>query len=177
MLFEIEKFWDGTPCPDGRLHGTIQISREQNGLRLTAELPNQTNPNNPSAPSGTRVDGLWEYDVVECFLVGKEKYLEVELGAAGHFLVFSFKAPRERDDAYVNFSPEITYCSDCGGDRWQSSILIPWEMVPAGVHSINNYVIVGPHESRRYLCWSPLPGKEPDFHQPSRFPACSIEEF
>ena len=48
----------------------------------------------PDAPRGARVANLWEYDVVECFLVGPDgRYLELELGAGGHFLALLFDAP------------------------------------------------------------------------------------
>src|SRR5438093_12450597 len=86
--------WDGTSCTDARLHGLVTLSVADAGLRITASLPQQDRPHIPAAPPCSRVANLWEYDVVECFVVGAEHYLEVELGAGGEFLVRAFARPR-----------------------------------------------------------------------------------
>ncbi len=163
-MFRITTYWDGTPCNDLRLHGEVGLTAESEGLRITASLPHQTTPKIPNVAAGLRVANLWEYDVVECFLVGAEKYLEVELGAGGHFLVLDFTAPRVRANEYETFVPELSFTPNAGQGRWQSSIVIPWDMVPTGLHAANAFVIVGEH----YLCATPLPGTL-DFHQPDRF--------
>jgi hypothetical protein len=117
------------------------------------------------------VANLWEYDTVECFVAGVESYLEVELGAGGHFLVLDFTAPRVRCNAYEAFVPRLSFapCLE-GKPAWRSSILIPWSMVPVPVQSVNAYVISRHH----YLCYHPLPGPKPDFHQPERFPSVRL---
>lgn len=175
-MYAIKTFWDGTPCRNPLLQGFVDLMREEQGLRITASLPHQPGPHVPKAEIFTRVANLWEYDVVECFLVGEEKYLEVELGAGGHFLVLDFTAPRVRDNEYVDFVPDMEYDRDAGGapeqghGRWKSSIVIPWDMVPKGLKAMNAFVIV----RENYVCHSPLPGPEADFHQPERFPAFTI---
>jgi len=118
------------------------------------------------------VANLWEYDVVECFVTGAEAYLEVELGAGGHFLVLDFAVPRVRRNAYETFVPRLTFepCLE-GKPTWRASILIPWPMVPRRVQGVNAYVISHDH----YLCYHPLPGLGPDFHQPERFPQVRLE--
>ena len=64
----------------------------------------------PPQPPHTRVADLYEYDVVECFLVGEGgRYLEVELGAGGHFLVLSFDAPRVLADAHEDLDPVLRF--------------------------------------------------------------------
>lgn len=166
-MFTIKTFWDGTPCTDPSLHGTIDVQATTHGIRLTATLPHQARPHVPHAEPLTRVANLWEYDVVECFLVGKEKYLEVELGAGGHFLILDFTAPRVRGNEYVDFLPDMEFDPNAGDGRWKSSILIPWDMVPKGLKAMNAFVIVRDN----YLCYSALPGLQPDFHQPDRFPS------
>lgn len=161
----INTYWDGTPCDDPILHGTVDIAKVARGLRVTATLPHQAAPRVPDAPAGTRVANLWEYDVVECFLVGAHKYLEIELGAGGNFLLLDFTAPRVRDREYEHVIPELGYEKDAGNGRWRASLVVPWDMVPEGLKAMNAFVIVGDH----YLCMSPLPGAQPDFHQPDRF--------
>ena len=60
-------------------------------------MAHQRAPRIPDAPRGARVEGLWEYDVVECFVVGADgRYFELELGAGGHYLALAFDAPRRR---------------------------------------------------------------------------------
>lgn len=166
-MFSIKKFWDGTPCENPLLQGTVEIEAWTSGMKIVATLPHQPKPNVPDAPAMTRVANLWEYDVVECFLVGDDKYLEVELGAGGHFLVLDFTAPRVRDNDYEFFQPEMEYEPNAEGGRWKASIKIPWDMVPKGLKAMNAFVIVG----ENYLCYHPLPGPKADFHQPDRFPS------
>ena len=167
LVLPIATYWDGRPCDNTRLHGVVTLGSEADGLCITASLPHQESPCVPAAPPRTRVANLWEYDVVECFVAGAEGYLEVELGAAGHFLVLDFASPRVRRNAYETFVPRLTFepCLE-GEPAWRSSILIPWSMVPMHVQGVNAYVISHDH----YLCYHPLPGPRPDFHQPERFP-------
>ncbi len=163
--FEIKTYWDGRACEDEKLWGTVDLEGTEEGLKMTATLPWQDMPKVPEVEEGERVANLWEYDVVECFLVGKEKYLEVELGAGGHWLVLDFTAPRVRDNAYEDFLPTLEFKRNVGDGRWESTIIIPWEMVPEGLRTANAFVIVG----ENYLCATPLPGEKADFHQPGKF--------
>jgi hypothetical protein len=146
----------------------VALDRSDEGLVITASLPHQSPATIPDAPSGTRVANLWEYDVVECFLAGESTYLEVELGAGGHFLVLDFSAPRVRRREYADFLPRLAFAGS--GERWTSTIVIPWEMVPEGPRAANAFVIVRDH----LLAYHPTPGAAPDFHQPSTFPAVSL---
>jgi hypothetical protein len=173
LVLPIVTYWDGTPCTNARLHGGVTLGAEGEGLCITASLSHQECPCVPATPPRTRVANLWEYDVVECFVVGAECYLEVELGAGGHFLVLNFAAPRVCRNAYEAFVPRMTFepCQE-GKPAWRSSILIPWPMVPMHVQGVNAYVISGHH----YLCYHPLPGPKPDFHQPERFPYVRLED-
>lgn len=168
MELAIDRYWDGRPCHDARLHGRVRLEPSDAGLVITASLPHQSPATIPDAPPGTRVANLWEYDVVECFLAGEATYLEVELGAGGHFLVLDFSAPRVRRKEYAEFVPRLTF--GASDDRWTSTIVIPWEMVPAGLKALNAFVIVRDH----LLAYHPTPGEAPDFHQPSTFPAVSL---
>jgi hypothetical protein len=167
----IEREWDGAPCADARLHGEVMLSLRPGGLEIRASLPHQETPRVPSAPPGTRVADLYEYDVVECFLVGEGgRYLEVELGAGGHFLALSFDAPRVLADAHEDLGPELHF--ERGTQRWRSTLQLPAELLPPGICAVNAFVIAGGH----HLAWHPLPGPraDPDFHQPDRFPPISL---
>ena len=172
LVLPIMTYWDGTPCDNTRLHGVVTLCTEAGGLCITASLPHHASPCIPAAPPRTRVANLWEYDVVECFVAGAESYLEVELGAGGHFLVLEFSVPRVCRSAYETFVPRLTFepCLE-GKPAWRSSILIPWSMVPRHVQGVNACVSSHDH----YLCYHPLPGPRPDFHQPARFPRARLE--
>jgi len=168
MELTIDRYWDGRPCHDARLHGKVRLEASDDGLVIAASLPHQSQPNIPDAAVGSRVANLWEYDVVECFLVGESAYLEIELGAGGHFLALDFVAPRVRRNEYADFVPRLTF--DVSGERWTSTIVIPWDMVPPGLKAINAFVIV----RDLFLAHHPTPGAAADFHQPSTFPSISL---
>ena len=168
MELTIDRYWDGKPCPDARLHGQVRLETSDAGLVITASLPHQSPPNIPDAAVGSRVANLWEYDVVECFLVGDSTYLEIELGAGGHFLALDFSAPRVRRNEYADFVPRLTF--KASGERWTSTIIVPWPMVPQGLKALNAFVIV----RDRFLAYHPTPGAAADFHQPSTFPSVSL---
>lgn len=165
--------WDGTPNQDPLLQGQVTVSAQDSGLELCMSLPHQPQPKVPLAPAGARVADLWTYDVVECFLVGPDDYLEVELGPGGHFLVLEFSAPRVLKDRHETFSPpiEVLELASAPHPTWRSRIVIPWSMVPTPLIGINAYAIVG----EKYLCFKPLPGPKPDFHQPDRFASATLE--
>jgi hypothetical protein len=162
----VRTFWDGTPCSDRLLFGDVRLVRLDAGIEMTARLPHQPHPSIPDAPLGTRVANLWEYDVVECFLVGSDGYLEIELGAGGHFLALDFSLPRVRRNEYTDWKPKVIYTKDAGDGAWESRILIPNHMVPNGLSAANAFVICG----NSFLCYHPLHGPQPDFHQLDRFP-------
>jgi hypothetical protein len=171
LVLGVERYWDGAPCPHAHLHGRVELSAREDGLELSASLPHQPRPRIPEAKRGVRVADLWEYDVVECFLVGAGgRYLEVELGAGGHFLVLSFSAPRVRSDAHETLRPALEFTSDARG--WCAQLLLDWALVPPGVEALNAFVIA----SDTHLAYAPLPGGAPDFHQPARFPRAAFDQ-
>lgn len=171
LRLPVEREWHGGPCPHPRLWGEVRLSLQPEGLEVEASLPHQPSPRIPGQPPGTRVADLYRYDVVECFLVGEGgRYLEVELGAGGHFLVLSFSAPRVLADPHEDLEPTLRF--ESGAGRWRSSLLLPPALLPPGVCAVNAFVIAG----GRFLAWHPLPGPgaDPDFHQPARFPRVAL---
>jgi hypothetical protein len=160
----IRNQWDGTPCADVSLHGQMTLTRTPEGLELTGRLPLQTTPNEPAAPAGYRVANLWEYDVVECFLAGDDGYLEVEVARDGRWLVLSFGAPRQLVSAHEELKPIVRWGQDV--THWWTTVVIPPGLLPQAPWRGNAFVIAG----GRYMAWSPLPGRTPDFHLPTHFP-------
>jgi hypothetical protein len=166
LALPIDRYWDGAPCPLAHLHGRVELSALAGGaLELVASLPHQPHPRLPDAPRGARVANLWEYDVVECFLVGAGgRYLEVELGAGGHFLVLSFSEPRMRSNSHEGLALPVGFTSDARG--WRARAVLETGLLPPGLRALNAFVIAG----GAHLAYAALPGPAPDFHQPARFP-------
>jgi hypothetical protein len=169
-VLAIERYWDGAACPHAHLHGRVELAARRDGLEIAASLPHQPLPRIPDAPPGSRVADLWEYDVVECFLAGAGgRYLEVELGAGGHFLVLSFSAPRRRADSHESLRPVLDFGHDASG--WRVRLVLDWALVPPDLAALNAFVIAG----GAHLAYAPLPGGAPDFHQPARFPHAALD--
>lgn len=169
LSLAITRLWNGARCEDARLQGRLALAATPEGLHLCGSLPDPAPAQVPDAPSGSRVADLWHYDVVEAFLLGSGgRYLEVELGAGGHFLVLSFRAPRERSDAHEGFAPRVEHRA--GAQGWQTALVVPWRLVPRGLCALGAFVSArGCH-----LSSAPLPGDVPDFHQPAAWPAAQL---
>lgn len=171
LALRVERGWDGAPCDDTGLHADVRLQATAEGLAFEASLPHQARPRVPDAPAGARVANLWEYDVVECFVVGRDgRYLELELGAGGHFLALQFDAPRRCCDALESLRPKLEHRADAA--RWSARMWAPWQIVPAGIRALNAFVAVGD----RLLAHHSLPGARADFHQPQHFPAAALAE-
>ncbi|HEX5065874.1 MAG TPA: hypothetical protein VFY49_07155 [Myxococcota bacterium] len=171
LALRVERGWDGAPCDDARLHAEVRLQATPEGLAFEASLPHQPKPRVPAAPRGARVANLWEYDVVECFVAGRDgRYLELELGAGGHFLALQFDAPRRCCDALESLRPKLEHRADAL--RWTARLCAPWAIVPAEIRALNAFVAAG----GRLLAHHPLPGARADFHQPQHFPAAALAE-
>ncbi len=166
LVFDVSFTWDGSPVADDE-RVSVQIDGERDALVISVAAPFHDDP----APPGTgSLDGLWEHEVVELFLVGAgEEYVEIELGPSGHFLVLRLRGARNP----VERSIPITYSADIRGARWTGVARVPRGLLPAGPYRANAFAIHGVG-TRRYLCATPLPGPRPDFHQPARFPAVTL---
>ena len=169
LRLPIERLWNGAAC-DRPIRAAVELCLAGEALEVRAQLRQAEPPRLPGARPGTRVPGLWEYDVVECFLAGAGgRYLEIELGAGGHFLVLSFRARRVLEGAHERLQPSVTYGGGPEGERW-AALRLPRSLLPAGLRAGNAFAIAG----GRLLAWRPVPGERPDFHQPERWPALRL---
>src|SRR5512134_1856196 len=130
LRLPIERLWNGAPC-DVAVRAAAWLSLRGDALEVRAELRQRGPPRVPVARPGTRVERLWEYDVVECFLAGAGgRYLEIELGAGGHFLVLSFRARLVLADAHEGLRPHVEF--GCGPDGVRRTALrLPRALLPA----------------------------------------------
>lgn len=154
----IQHTWDGEAVgADERV--AIELGLGDAALIVDIEAPFHDDPA-PPAPAGS-FDGLWEFEVVELFLLGEsERYLEVELGPFGHYLVLQLRGSRRLQTKGL----PLEYAHKREGQRWSGRASVPVAYLPPELHACNAYAIHGQSEQRRYLATYPVGGREPDFH-------------
>ncbi len=164
MLLAIERTWDAVPALAGE-RASLELTLNASELRLVVEAPFHGDPAPPlSRGSCPR---LWEYEVVECFLVGSDaRYLEVEMGPHGHYLLLSLHGRRN----IVEQGMVADYRCQVLGQRWVAELAVARALVPDALSRLNAFAVHGSGVARRHLCWSPLPAEAADFHQIERFP-------
>jgi hypothetical protein len=168
MQLSIEKTWDGKPIDSNELVN-IKLELRDDFLCINVLAPFHGDEA-PAAPVGPTAE-LWKYEVIEVFIVGEDsRYTEIELSPHGHHLVLQLSAPRVVERALIPIEFDVEFQED----KWLGCARVPLSILPAKPQYLNAFAIHGEIE-RRYLCWTPLPGPEPDFHQPHRFEKHSIE--
>jgi len=167
LALEIARRWDGALLPD--LRARVLLSAERDGLRVEAGMNHARVPRIPDAPRGARVADLWEYDVVECFVVGEDgRYFELELGAGGHYLALAFAAPRRRANDFARESLKVEW--EGGANAWRARCVVPRAWLPEPIARANAFAIAG----GEFAAHTPVGGDQPDFHRPHAFPSARI---
>ncbi len=166
--FRIARLWTGEPAEDAEAVELELFLDQGRNLQVRIEAPYHGDPA-PRQPPGP-LDGLWEFEVVEVFLVGPDgRYTEAEFGPHGHHLVLRLEAPRAvRDRGH-----EIVFETSRSNRRWEGSATLPCRLLPGEICRIGLFAIHGTGPRRRYLSAHRLAGSSPDFHQPADFPAVS----
>jgi hypothetical protein len=169
--FEVRSTWDGRPLETGEwARISLDIDRANDRLLLKVDAAFHDDPAPESPP--TCFDGLWDFEVVELFLVGSdERYLEVELGPHGHHLGLRLTGRRR----VVEWGIPIDFEAVRAGSHWQGEARISLAWLPTPIHSVNVYAIHGRGSARRYLAMHPVPGSEPDFHRLEHFAPFRID--
>ncbi|ESP03670.1 hypothetical protein LOTGIDRAFT_86010, partial [Lottia gigantea] len=143
-----------------KIHLTPHKERD---LKLTVQAPYFADPA-PSGQAGRPFPELWNYEVVELFLMNnKDRYLEIELSPHGQHLVLLLSARRKM----VKDELPLVYSATIKGDQWHGEALIPLDYLPPNITKFNAYAIHGVDEQRVYEAYSPAIGSftEPDFHR------------
>lgn len=180
VCFEVQGSWDGRPLAQGefariearidRASGAPSETGERHALEVRVEATYYDDPA-PAAPPGSFMT-LWEYEVVELFLLGEEdRYLEIELGPHGHHLGLGLAGRRR----VVERSIPMDFRVERSGVRWHGEARISLDWLPAGIRAGNAYAIHGQGAARRYLATHPVPGPEPDFHRLECFAPLSLD--
>ena len=163
----IEHTWDGQPLTHTELVELSYQITETGSLEVQIDSPFHGDPA-PSVSPGSCWE-LWEYEVVELFLVGENgHYLELEFGPHGHYLALLLDGPR----SVIRSQMTLTHNATVSDTRWRSHSIVPKDLLPTRIVKHNAFAIHGQGQERRYLAHSPLPGPKADFHQPQRFADC-----
>ncbi len=160
---EVDKTWDGEMvAASEKVQLLFRLSSQDLEVEVSAPLYNDPAP---AAPAG-ELDRLWEYEVVELFLLGSAgHYLEIELGPHGHYLILLLDGIRQ-----VKKRLQPRSCKTrIAGRRWQATVQVDLDQLPLPFTHANAYAIHGQAAGRRYLAAFPVPGESPDFHQPHFF--------
>ena len=160
----IAKTWRGELVkPEETVNLTLECGMEF--LRFEIDAPFYDHQPPPADPGF--FDGLWNYDVVEVFLVGSfGGYIEVEFGPHGHYLGYVLDGPRS---VVGRFNLEH-YETDIRNDRWLGHGTLNLKHLPEKIVQWNAFAIFGESPQRTYMCMGRLPGETPNFHQPAHFP-------
>lgn len=157
--FRIARTWDGRDVqPEAR--ATVGIVWDTCGnLRLRWDAPRMLGPLPRQSPGSCF--GLWEYPVLEVFLVSAQgPYVELEFGPAGHWLAISLTEYRRRSEYLAG----VDYRWWPWGDRWRGLAAVT---LPASHHwqRGNAFLIQRQGTERRYLAAQAGYGSRPDFHR------------
>ena len=161
QAIRIESEWNGNAL-SARHWVTLHLLDRETELEIRISAPYYGDPDAPMTEPGP-TDRLWEHEVVELFIYGANlQYTEIELAPSGHHLVLQLDGVRNP----VATKLPIAYEATIHSDRWTATAKINKSLLPAGPHRWNATAIHGSGDNRTYLSWIPLPGTEPDFHQP-----------
>ncbi|OGR03804.1 MAG: hypothetical protein A2511_05580 [Deltaproteobacteria bacterium RIFOXYD12_FULL_50_9] len=162
-FIQIAYTWDGIKIPELET-AAITFRIDHSGLHVAIQARFHGDKTPAALPGPT--DRLWEYEVVELFLSGDDdRYLEIEFGPHGHFLVLQLAGIRNVTKKLL----PMAYATQITGSCWQATAHLPLSSLPTNPNRINAYAIHGSGKDRRYLAAFPVPGYKPDFHQPQFF--------
>lgn len=164
--FRIRGTWSGEPVGPGE-QVDLRVALGSEVARVEIDAPFHDDPP-PPGPPGSH-PGLFEFEVVELFLVGAdEQALEIEVGPHGHHWVLDLRGPRNALREGLPVDLEVALDRPRG--RWMATVSFSSVLLPAGLDRANAYAIHGVGEARRYLAAHPVPGDGPDFHRFDAFP-------
>jgi len=170
MILLVDKTWDGAPIGDDEI-ARVELIAEPERVIVKVDAPFHGDPP-PAGPPGP-TDRLWEHEVVELFLLGRDDtYLEVELGPHGHHLVLEHRGVRNA----VRSGLLLRHEAIIEGPRWRGAASIPKQWLPEGLDRGNACAMHGAGASRRHLAAFPVPGDGPDFHRLAAFGPVRLDD-
>ncbi|CAG7836504.1 unnamed protein product [Allacma fusca] len=170
LIFNITSSWNGrSTVPENEIIEVRFYAPEHTfgvrGFGIDIKAPFYDDP----APSGNpgRFDGLWDYEVVEVFILGNDdKYVELEFGPHGHYLVYQLEGYRNTTSTTQELHGYSTVINKTE-KVWHARAFIAEDQLPEGDHSFNAYAIHGVGKDRVYMALYPNLDESytsPDFH-------------
>lgn len=158
--------WQGTEVLT-RTPVEVKAFLDDDALQLHITAPHYQNAPPPHAPGST--PKLWEHEVVELFILGEDRrYLEMEFGPHGHYLLLTMHGERQ----LVEQGMRCAYEASIEGDVWRARATIDRALLPAAAAQFNLYAIHddSSRQGRRFLALSHAPdASQPDFHRLDAF--------
>ena len=192
ITLHVNRIWPSAASeaftPQERPFATLTLTLTPDHLKIDIVSTKRDHPP-PPGPAGP-LWALWNYEVVECFLVGAQgAYLELEFGPYGHHLALQLSAPRVIERAFLPIKYVIgphTHTDE--RSLWSASATIDRELLPSPIRAplnettlteghreddyrVNAFACWGLQEKRSYAVASPLGEGPPDFHRPHLFPS------
>jgi hypothetical protein len=148
--YKIASLWDGTKLPESEQVSVMvnieMLESKEACLMIDVEAP-FFNDVKPASDADMNLDGLWNFEVVEVFIKGRhDKYIEIEMGPHGHFLILACDGYRQCFTRRIN---PISYVAKISSDssRWTAKMVCSIALLPppteiAGAeYSFNAYSI------------------------------------
>jgi len=161
--FTITKTWDDRPI-DKKDYVHIELLYSEN-LSIKVSAPFYDDPHLPDMTHNPgSFDKLYDFEVVEVFLLGEDdRYLEVELGPKGQYLVLELHGYRNVTRYPIDL---LNYQSKVSGHIWAGVGVVPHSILPPKISHMNAYAIHGTNETRQYQSLYPAPHNSPNFTAP-----------
>lgn len=166
----IDHDWRGAPS---RANEGISIALSRASPDATSDLLVQIDaPFHDDVPPASAVGptpGLWNFEVVELFLLGAGlRYLELEFGPHGHWLALELEGARNVVRSEIS-REAVRFETEHSEGRWRGTARVDASLLPAGLDRLNAYAIHGTDLQRRHLAAFASPGPSPDFHRLEHF--------
>lgn len=165
---KISRDWDGRDL-EKSFEITLHLDLDRNMIEFEITAPYYRNPVPPCPPGPTWK--LWEYEVVEIFLVfDHHRYLEIEVGPHGHYLCLELDGIRKIKRSLISGQVNAQIHAQNQHYGIQAAFLAT---LPLGaLRSLNAYAIFQEEGKRVYATYHPiaLANEAPNFHLIDRFP-------
>jgi hypothetical protein len=121
-------------------------------------------------PAGGFVEGLWNNDLAECFLLDRRTgcYTEYNLSPRGAWWAAAFTAPRVRAEPQPgesDFGVKVETAWDAEGWTGRMELALPTH----ADFALNFTAVVMTPQVPGYFSLAPLGGARPDFHRPGEW--------
>lgn len=154
----------------GEYQVAVDISFEQEWMRVQCEMQGAVHVNQHFNPEGFENWNLWNFDVVELFLRrGGEKYLELQTSPLLQKFALMIEKPRE---VFHPYAPEKIKVNGLQkNEGFMIEINLHRDEIPGQGKEVfgNVHACLGPPKKRCYFGTNINSESKPDFHRPDLF--------